>query len=81
VDILTVSPMGEIELPNNTVRERYGMAPATPIRVVETRSGILLVPMSGEPINPELAEELAQWQSLGAESWAMFPYDEEEAQP
>jgi hypothetical protein len=29
------------------------------------------------PMSPELAEELAEWQSLGAESWEMFPYEED----
>ena len=80
MDILTVGPTGEIELPN-TVRERYGMTPATPVRIVETRSGILLIPMSDVPMNPELAEELAQWQALSAETWEMFPYEAEDPQP
>jgi len=76
VDILTVGPAGEIELAE-MVRKRYGMAPATPIRIVETRGGILLVPLSDAPMSAELAEELAQWQGLGADSWEMFPFDEE----
>jgi bifunctional DNA-binding transcriptional regulator/antitoxin component of YhaV-PrlF toxin-antitoxin module len=76
VEILTVGPGGEIELPE-MVRERYGMAPATLIRVVETRGGILLVPLSNAPMNAELAEELAQWQALSAETWEQVPFDEE----
>jgi bifunctional DNA-binding transcriptional regulator/antitoxin component of YhaV-PrlF toxin-antitoxin module len=79
VEILTVGPTGEIELPD-TVRERYGMMPATPVRIVETRSGILLIPMSDSPMAPELADELAQWQALSAETWEMFPYEEEDSQ-
>jgi bifunctional DNA-binding transcriptional regulator/antitoxin component of YhaV-PrlF toxin-antitoxin module len=54
VEILTVGPGGEIDLPE-MIRKRYGMAPATPIRVVETRGGILLVPLSDAPMNAELA--------------------------
>ena len=76
MEILTVGPGGQIDLPDN-VRNRYGMAPATPIRIIETRGGVLLVPMGQDPMSPELAEELAQWQALGATSWEMFPFDEE----
>jgi bifunctional DNA-binding transcriptional regulator/antitoxin component of YhaV-PrlF toxin-antitoxin module len=76
MEILTVGPAGQIELPHE-VRDRYGMAPATPIRIVETRGGVLLVPVGGAPMSPELAEELAEWQALGAESWEMFPFEEE----
>jgi bifunctional DNA-binding transcriptional regulator/antitoxin component of YhaV-PrlF toxin-antitoxin module len=72
VEILTVGPAGEIELPDR-VRQRYGIAPATPIRMIETRGGILLIPLSDEPMSAELAEELAQWQALAADSWEMFP--------
>jgi bifunctional DNA-binding transcriptional regulator/antitoxin component of YhaV-PrlF toxin-antitoxin module len=78
VEILTVGPTGEIELPD-TVRERYGMTPATPVRIVETRSGILLIPMSVSPMAPELVDELTQWQALSAETWEMFPYEEEDS--
>jgi bifunctional DNA-binding transcriptional regulator/antitoxin component of YhaV-PrlF toxin-antitoxin module len=76
MEILTVGPAGQIELPDE-VRDRYGMAPATTIRLIETRGGVLLVPMGDHPMSPELAEELAQWQALGAQSWEMFPFDEE----
>jgi hypothetical protein len=54
---------------------------ATPVRIVETRGGILRIPLSDAPMNPELAEELAQWQVLSAETWEMFPYEEEAPQP
>jgi hypothetical protein len=75
LEILTIGPAGQIEL-TDEVRDRYGMVPATPIRIVETRGGILLVPMSDAPMSPELAEELAQWEALGARSWEMFPFEE-----
>jgi bifunctional DNA-binding transcriptional regulator/antitoxin component of YhaV-PrlF toxin-antitoxin module len=77
MEILTVGPAGQIELPDE-VRQRYGMVPATPIRIIETRSGVLLVPLSDAPMSAELAQELAQWQALGAETWEMFPFDEED---
>ena len=76
MEILTVGPAGQIELPDE-VRDRYGMAPATPIRIIETRGGVLLVPLGKAAMSPELAEELAGWQALGAESWGMFPFEEE----
>jgi hypothetical protein len=53
------------------------LAPNTPIRVVETRSGILLVPLTGAPASQELALELSWWQALGAESWDQFAYEPE----
>ena len=76
MEILTVGPAGQIELPDD-VRDRYGMAPATPIRIIETRGGVLLVPLGDAPMSPELAEEFAQWQALGTASWGMFPFEEE----
>lgn len=76
MEILTVGPAGQIELPDD-VRDRYGMMPSTTIRLIETRSGILLVPMGDQPMSQELAEELAQWQALGTQSWEMFPFEEE----
>jgi bifunctional DNA-binding transcriptional regulator/antitoxin component of YhaV-PrlF toxin-antitoxin module len=76
VEILTVGPSGETELPDK-VRERYGIAPASPVRLIETRGGILLVPLSDAPMSAELAEELAQWQALSADAWEMFPFEEE----
>ena len=30
------------------------------------------------PMSAELAAELQQWQDLGLEMWAQFPYEEEE---
>jgi bifunctional DNA-binding transcriptional regulator/antitoxin component of YhaV-PrlF toxin-antitoxin module len=76
MEILTVGPAGQIELPGE-VRDRYGMAPATPIRIIETQGGVLLVPLRDAPMSPELAEELAQWQALGARSWGLFPFEDE----
>jgi bifunctional DNA-binding transcriptional regulator/antitoxin component of YhaV-PrlF toxin-antitoxin module len=76
--ILTVGVGGEVRLPDE-VRERYGLAPEAALRVVETRGGILLVPQTGAPMSEELARELAEWQALGAEAWAMFGYEDEQA--
>lgn len=75
---LTVGQKGEIALPD-AVRERYGLLPQTQVRMIETRTGILLVPLTDAPMSAELAQELADWQALSAESWDMFPYEDEEA--
>jgi len=77
MEILTIGPAGEIELPDK-VRERYGLTPATSVRIIETRDGILLVPLSDAPMSAELAEELAEWQAASAETWEMFPYQQED---
>jgi bifunctional DNA-binding transcriptional regulator/antitoxin component of YhaV-PrlF toxin-antitoxin module len=72
---LTVGHAGEITLPDD-VRHRYRLTPDTPIRIVETRGGILLVPLTDEPMSPELEQELQEWQSLSVATWSMFPYED-----
>ena len=71
----TVTSAGEIALPAE-MRERHGLAANSKVRVVETRHGILLVPLTDAPMAPELAQELADWQSLGAAAWDAFSYNE-----
>ena len=69
---LTIGPRGEIALPV-ALRERYGFNPETSIRVIETRTGILLVPLTdAPPIGEDLAKELAEWQASSASAWDMF---------
>jgi bifunctional DNA-binding transcriptional regulator/antitoxin component of YhaV-PrlF toxin-antitoxin module len=70
----TVGEDGRVALSEET-RQRYRLLPDTPLRVIETRGGILLVPLTGGPMSPELAAELSQWQALGAGSWDQFPYE------
>ena len=72
---LIVEDGGKITLPE-TVREHYGLAEDTPLRVIETRGGILLVPLTAEPMSEGLRAELEEWQTLGAESLELFPYEE-----
>jgi bifunctional DNA-binding transcriptional regulator/antitoxin component of YhaV-PrlF toxin-antitoxin module len=72
---LTINESGQIALPAE-LRERHGFKPQTPIRVIETRSGVLLVPLTDEPMDAALRQELAEWQSLSASAWDMFGYDE-----
>lgn len=66
---------GKITLPE-TVRDRYGLAEDTPLRIIETRIGILLVPLTSEPMKEDLRSELEEWQALGAESLELFPYED-----
>ena len=66
---------GKIALPTN-VLSKYALADHTSVRIVETQSGILIIPLTDEPMNEELAAEIEQWQAVGAEAIAMFPYEE-----
>ena len=59
------------------VRERHGFKPDTPVKLIETRNGILLVPLTEEPMDESLRQELAEWQQLGVETWDTFPYESE----
>ena len=68
---LNVEPSGKITLPDE-LRRRYGFREETSVRVVETRNGVLLIPLTDAPMSPELARELEEWQSLAASSWEMF---------
>lgn len=72
---LIVEDGGKITLPES-VREHYGLAEDTPLRIIETRGGILLVPLTSEPMTEELRSELEDWQSHAAESLAQFPYED-----
>ena len=73
----TVGTGGEIIL-TDTLRERYGIVPNQTVRLIETRSGILVVPLTDEPMSAELKAELAEWQNLTAASLEEFPYEEDE---
>ncbi|GAC1446035.1 MAG: hypothetical protein NVSMB56_01380 [Pyrinomonadaceae bacterium] len=72
---LTIESDGKILLPAS-VRRRYKLAENVPLRVIEARNGILLVPLTDTPMSAELSAELNEWQALGAESFEMFPYEE-----
>lgn len=75
-DNVTMEDGGKITLPV-AVRSRYGLAEHTAVRVIETRTGILLVPLTQEPMSESLVDELQAWRSIGAESFDLFPYDED----
>ena len=74
---MTMGREGEFTLPPG-VQERFGLLPETPVRLIETQSGVLLVPLTGAPMSEELAQELQEWEVLGQETWAQFPYEDDE---
>jgi bifunctional DNA-binding transcriptional regulator/antitoxin component of YhaV-PrlF toxin-antitoxin module len=75
---VTIKYGTELILPPD-VRDRYGLTADTSVRIIETRSGILLIPLTEEPMSPQLAQELEEWQALGAEAWELIPYEDSEA--
>ena len=54
---------------------RYRLEDDTPLRMIETRNGILLIPLTDEPMSESLRAEIDEWQALGAESFELFPYE------
>lgn len=74
---LTIEGGGKITLPG-PVLDRYGLAEATAVRIIETQKGILLIPLTDEPMSEDLTSELLEWQALGGESWEAFPFEEPE---
>ena len=60
---LTMSSDGSIHLPD-AIRDRYGLTPDRPLRIIETKDGILIVPLTDGPMDAELAKEPEEWQSL-----------------
>lgn len=73
--VLTIGKHGEIQVPDE-LRTRYHLAPETPVRLVETRVGILIVPLAPTQNGSELEAELAHWQDITISSWDMFPYED-----
>ena len=73
---MTIERDGKLALPLD-LQERCGLLPETSVRVIETRSGLLLVPLTEAPMSIELSEELQEWQSLSQSAWAQFPYENE----
>ncbi len=68
---------GKITLPREVVG-RYGFENDTPVRMIETGNGILLIPLTDGPMTESLQAELEEWQALGSETFEMFPYESEE---
>jgi bifunctional DNA-binding transcriptional regulator/antitoxin component of YhaV-PrlF toxin-antitoxin module len=74
---LLIEAGGKVTIPE-ALRSRYGFEPNTPVRMIETQSGILLIPLTDAPMSDALKAELAEWQSLGADALEMFPFEEQE---
>lgn len=47
------------------------------VRLIETRSGLLLVPLTDAPMSVELAQEVQEWQAMSQQTWAEFPYEDD----
>ena len=72
---MIIGRSGEMTLPHE-VQERCGLGPEVSVRLIETRSGLLLVPLTDAPMSAELARELEEWQAFGADAWAQFEFIE-----
>ena len=72
-----IDSAGAVVLPAE-LRTRHHLDPATILRIVETRHGLLLVPMTHQPMPAEFQEELDAWQSLDAAGWDAFPFETSE---
>ena len=55
LETLTIEDDGKVALPD-AVQTRYGFKPNTSVRLIETKSGVLLVPLTDTPISSELEE-------------------------
>jgi bifunctional DNA-binding transcriptional regulator/antitoxin component of YhaV-PrlF toxin-antitoxin module len=74
-EILTVAENGDLTLPADVI-ERYHIEKEMQFRVIETQKGVLLVPLTEEPMNGELKAEIEEWQAIGTEGWDKFDYEE-----
>ena len=74
-EVLTIEETGKLTLPNDIV-ERYQFKRESQFRIVETQKGLLLIPLTDEPMSDELKAELEEWQAIGADGWEMFEFKE-----
>jgi len=74
---LIVENGGRITLPEEVVN-RYQLEDDTAIRVIETRNGILLIPLTDAPMDEVLLAELEEWQTLGTANFETFPFEDAE---
>ncbi len=74
--VIALGEHGEMVLPGQ-LRDRYGLCANRQVRIVETRGGILLVPLTDAPMSEELRRELDEWQALGSQPLAAFTYQAE----
>lgn len=64
---LLLEPNGTIKLPKKSLK-RYGFEEKMPIRVIETKEGVLLIPLTNQPMKDELKQEIAKWQEAASET-------------
>lgn len=74
-EVLTIKENGTFTLPDD-ITERYQFKKETNFRIIETQNGVLLIPLSDEPMNSELSSEIEEWQAVGSAGWDMFDYEE-----
>ena len=74
-EVLTIKENGKFTLPDDIV-ERYQFKRETQFRIIETQKGVLLIPMTSEPMSSELKNELEEWQAIGENAWEMFDFEE-----
>lgn len=74
---LTIEAGGKLTLPDELIT-RYGFDQNTPIRIIETQNGLLLIPLTDEPMSESLRREIEEWQELSILSLSEFPYEEED---
>jgi bifunctional DNA-binding transcriptional regulator/antitoxin component of YhaV-PrlF toxin-antitoxin module len=72
---LVVEAGGRIKLPER-IADKYNLAPDTQLRVIETRGGILLIPLTNDPMSEDLKVELSEWQALAQNSLEISPFEE-----
>lgn len=73
---LLMEANGTIKLPKKSLK-RYGFAKTTPVRLIETNEGILLVPLHNAPMSEDLKKEIAEWQEATSGNLEEFPYERE----
>lgn len=76
---VTLGRCGELTLPEERL-SRHGLTPDRPIRLIATKGGLFLVPLSEEAMSSELADEREAWRELASLSWDQFPFNAAEDQ-
>ena len=68
---------GKIALPKDVIGH-YRLDDDAPVKMIETRNGILLIPLTDDPMSESLRAEIEAWQAVGIESFELFPYESDE---
>ncbi len=74
-EVLTIKETGKFALPKDIV-ERYQFNKENRFRIIETQNGVLLVPLTDQPMSDELKTQLEEWQPIGTDGWEMFEFEE-----